>query len=287
MALRDLIKFLGPGWLVKDEIEPADTPLEVDNRVLYSIARVQDAYVEQATLGTLAAYPGGDGALVGYPGVGAPEDALPYLGRDAQIIRGPGETREQYEARLQRAKDDWQAAGISWTLLEQLRAYCTPHAVRVRVVNYHRNYYQIDRDGSRSWSKGMTWNWDNSPSTDWAQFWVHIYVTTGSPTQPWQRLPNIGDPSLWNNAIGSPGYTIGSTATPDDVSTVRSIVRTWKPEGSRCIRICVIFRDDAPAFELDALSPPAPDGQWGKASKNVGGVQVYSRSTDAIYWTGT
>lgn len=275
LTFQDVIKFLGPKWLVRDKIRLEDgTVIETDSRLFTTIARYFNAYRDRVATGIASRFPGG----------GAPEDALPYIGRDHGIFRGPTEAQAAFELRLQRAKDDARKLGIAWSMLQQTRAYCSPHAVRVRVVNEHANYYQIDRDGTESRGKGLDWDWSAAAATEWSRFWLLIWMTDETPKKPWDRLPNIGDPLLWENAIGTQGYTIGSTATPGDVAAIRSIVRACKPEASRCIKIIIIFRDDAPAFELDATAPPAPDGLWGHASKNVGGVQVYSRSTDAIYW---
>lgn len=273
LPIRTMVPFLGPPWLTRERFLIGDVEIESDNRVLYTTGTFFDTQVDRVVRGVIARYPGG----------GAPEDALPYIGRDDGIIRGPEEVRESYEARLVRSIDDWRTAGIAWSMLEQLRAYCTPHAVRVRIVNEHGNYYQIDRDGSRSRSKGLAWNWDDHPER-WARFWVHLYMTDESPSKPWAPLAGLGDANLWGGEVGDPAITMSSTARTSDVAAVRSIVRSWKPAGSRCVKVCIIFVDDAAAFELDAIAPPAPDGTWGWPSANVGGVQVATRSTDAIYW---
>lgn len=271
-----MVKLLGPKWLVKDKVTVNGVETETDSRILHTLALYLDAFNDRVLRGIRARLPGG----------GSTEDSLPYIGRDRQVARGPSESRSTYEGRLQRAIDDWRVAGTAWSVMEQIRGYCSPHAIRVRIVNEHANFYQIDRDGTRSRGKDTSWNWSDEPEK-WSRFWVIIYPTTDSPQQPWARSPNWGDPELWGGAWGTPGYTWGSTATPDDVASVRKIVRTWKPAGSRCINIIIVFQDDAEAFEVDATAPPAPDGTWGNWSKNVGGVQIPARSQDAIYWDGT
>lgn len=267
-SIRKLIPALGPAWLTKDQVQGEET----DSRMLYPGALVSDALLERARLGTRARFPGG----------GAPEDALAYIGRDRSIIRGPSESREAYEARLQRAIDDHRVRGNPWALMEQVRGYCSPHAIRCRTVDEHGNWRTIDRDGTRSTYRASAWDWDGSTlSAAWARFWLLIYPTTGTPKQPWDREGTWGDGATW----GDDGETLGSTATPDDVQAIRSIVRTWKRAGSRCLWILVVFDDTA--FDPADTAPPLPDGTWGDWSMNSGGVQVPTRSTDAIYWKGT
>lgn len=268
ITFRRLVKLLGPKWLVRDEVTAHGETKKVDSRVLFTVALYFDATRDRVKRGIAARFPGG----------GSTADSLHYIGRDRQTVRGPSEPVETFVLRLQRAIDDWRVAGTAWSVLEQIRAYCYPHAVRVRVVNNHGNYYQIDRDGTRSRGKGLAWNWDAQP-TFWSRFWVEIYVDDGSP---WVDTPVWGSEDEW----GGVDYTWGSTALHGDVAAIQKIVRARKPLFARCVNIIVIFDDEAVAFELDATAPPAPDGTWGIASKNVGGVQVPSRSDDAIYWDG-
>ncbi len=271
MSLRSLISLLGPKWLTRDVLTDASgEQTETDSRVLWPLSLYFDATVDRITAGIKARFPGG----------GATADSLMYLGRDRQIVRGPNEPRAAYEVRLQRAIDDWRLAGNAWAVLEQLRAYCTPHLVRVSLVNNHGRWRTIERDGSRTRDNTSAWNWDGSTS-QWSRYWILIHVTTGSPPMPWDRLPQSwGSGSTW----GVPGVTWGSTATPEDVQAIRRIVTTWKHAGSRCVNICICFND---TLGPDATSPPGPDGTWSHWSKNVGGVQVPARHGSAVYWKGS
>lgn len=272
-GLRTIIRKLGPGWLVRDSVTlPDGTTLEVDNRVLYAIALLYDALITRIQLGVKARF----------PGAGATEDSLVYIGRDRLIARGPAETREVYEGRLPGAIDKHRTRGNAWRMMEQIRAYCSPHAVRVRVWTERGKVYTLDRDESTSVVRTTDWDWDGSALEDaWARFWVLIYVTTDATPQPWQRI-TWGQPGLqW----GTSGYTWGSTASPADVQAIRNIVEAWKMEGSHCQYIMVVFDDTE--FDPTDTAPPLPDGTWGPWSKNSGGTQVATRSDKAIYWPGT
>ena len=80
---------------------------------------------------------------------------------------------------------------------------------------------------------------------------------------------------------GEAAYSWGTTATANEVATVKFLVNDWKPAGTRCVNIIIAF--DSSSF--DPLAPE-PDGLWGQWSKNVGGVQVPSRLDTARYWDG-
>ena len=273
MSFLALLRTLGPEWLVGDEITEANgTKTKTDSRILGPIALLLDA--ERQSLR--------DGVRARMPGV-APLDALSYIGGALKILRGPEEGEDAYRARLIRGIDDLRQLGIAWGMLEQIRGYCTPHAVRVRLVNNHGNMYTIDRDGSRSIDRHTAWNWDGDTAA-WARFWVLIYMTTGSPQKPWAQVDSWGDVGLtW----GTEGKTWGSTATPADVFSIRRIVRDWKPSGSTCVSIIPVFNDTA--FDPSDTAPPLPDGTWHTWGRYgvTPGRKTPARSSDAIYWRGT
>ena len=289
--LRNRVKFLGPPWLTSDKIRmPDGTEKDSDSRLLYSVALMFDALRARLHYGMLARTPDF-----------APEDALPYVGKGLDMPRGPSEPLESYRARLKGGIDDKRLCGTAWPMMRQIRGYCTPHAVRVRIVNEKGHFYTIDRDGSMSRYRYSSWNWDNAtvlakllkltrvraggslgPALPWGRFWVIIYPTTGSPTQPWQRDGTWGDGSVWGEDPG----TWGSTATVGDVFAIRRIVRRWKPDGSRCVSIIISFDDTA----FDPASSPLPDGTWkdhAKFDPAHPGRMVPARNPNAIYWGGT
>lgn len=269
-GLRTMIRKLGPGWLVKDQITLADgSTVEVDNRVLYAVLVLYDALIQRAKLGIKARF----------PGAGATADSLRYIGRDRLILRGPAEARDIYEARLRGAVEKHRTRGNAWRLMEQIRAYCSPHEVRIRVWTDRGKVYTLDRDGTESVNRETDWNWDGLFGVDgvWSRFWVIIYPTTGSPRQPW-------DQPLWG-AVNWGEFTWGSTATLADVQAIRAIVETWKPEGTHCRNIIIAFGDAD--FDPEDAAPPLPDGTWGPVSENEGGEQVPTRNENAAYWPGT
>jgi len=280
MRFRDIIKKLGPGWLVRDVITmPDGSNVEVDSRLFRAVMTWWDVRATRLKLGLYAALPGL-----------APADALSYIGNRLGIERGPEEPRASYEYRLQRGIDDKRVAGNAWALLEQIRGYCTPHAVRVRIVNEHGHWYTIDRDGTRSRYRNSTWDWDGASARaelfgtriPWSRFWVLIYPTTGSPKEPWDRDGTWGNGELWGDNLET--ETWGSTASPADVLAIQRIIQRWKPAASRCVSAIIVF-DDA-AFDPADTSPPLADGTWKNCGRYgvVAGRKTVARSVDAIYW---
>ena len=109
----------------------------------------------------------------------------------------------------------------------------------------------------------------------WSRFWVVIY-----PNGLWTAGPKWGDVGF---TYGMPGKTWGSTATRDEVVSVQSIVRDWKPAGTRCVNIIIAF--DNTSFDPTVARDGAglPDGTWGNWGKLVGGVWLPARLSTARF----
>lgn len=242
--------------------------------VLSSLAELKEGAVERAYQGLQARFPSTE-----LP------SALSSLGRDRKIVRGINEPATSYAERLVRWLDDHRVRGNPFALMGQLRAYCQAD-VRIRTVDASGNWFTLERDGSRAWMlKQLNWDWDGKPrSPYWSRFWVIIYPT--SDGQPWAKMtPTIGVDGPWGDTIGAPGYTIGTTATPEQIASLRSIIREWQPDGTRCEWVIIAF-DDA-SFDPEGISPPNPDGNWGAFGKYDGsGNYVKARLDSARYIRG-
>ena len=90
----------------------------------------------------------------------APDDALPYIGRDRQITSGPAEPIDSYRRRLQGAFSAWQWAGTEKAIIDQLEAYGFDSPV---IVENHE------------WSVEYPHDSDN-----WSRFWVILTEGTHS-----------------------------------------------------------------------------------------------------------
>jgi hypothetical protein len=209
-----------------------------------------------------------------------PPDALIYHGRDRGIRRGLNESAANYRARLLLWIQAWRGAGVGAAMLDQIAGYLTPKATRLRIWTQVGVIYSRAADGTFSIARVAPnlWNWDDEPSL-WARFWVIIDSFAGVP---WERDGTWGDGETWGE--GPASGTWGSTATQEEVASIRAIVADWKPAAAVCKNIIVSF--DADAFAADDASPPLPDGTWAHWSKNAAGDQVPARDDRAIYWDG-
>jgi hypothetical protein len=165
-----------------------------------------------------------------------PPSALPYLGDGRSMPRYPIDTDETYTARLRDAWETWKNAGTTTCIENQLAALGLTAEVKDRTT--------------------PGWNWD-ADVDNWSRFYV---VITGHPWSRWLW----GDGTLWGQR------TWGSTATLDEVRSVRALVRKWKPAHVICEYIIVV---------LDGVTWAAeqPDGTWDNPA---------NRSRAAIYWRG-
>lgn len=235
----------------------------------YALDLVADAYIQRVYEGLLARFPST-----------APSDALPLLGRDRRVRRGRNESDASYRARLLRWLDDRRAWGTPFAMLQKLAEYMGDgHGVSMRLVTDRGSWYSRDANGAESYVLDAgNWDWDGSPATEWARFWLIIYPgTLWTPTPAWGTVG-----TTW----GSTPFSWGSTATGDEVASIRAIVDEWKMAGSRCVSIIIAF--DPASFDPASLpgAPNMPDGTWHQPSKNVAGTQVPNRLGTAIYWNG-
>lgn len=263
MSFRDSIIRIAPPWLQGT----------VGSKLLYSVGAVLDALADATIFGVKARMPGE-----------CPPEAYAHIGADRIIVRGFDETDAAHAIRLRRFLDDHKQRGNPWALMRQVQGYLSGHAVKLRTVDNSGNWYTLNADGTPGGvvqASPNNWNWDGN-SASWCRFWLIIYP----PADLWTEGPNN-----WGDAAG-PNWgagtkTWGSTATVEQVTTIREIVRAWMPAHAKCQNIIIAF--DPASFNPSAapFSAGMPDGQWGNWSKNVAGTQVPSRLGTARYWNGT
>jgi hypothetical protein len=250
-----------PAWLTTGEGELVGYALDV----------VKDAFVERLRLGLMARLPYNDpnGATT------APADALAAMGRDRKVVRGINESDASYAGRLLAWLDDRKTAGNPFALMQKLAEYTGPGPM-FRTVDNRGNWYTRAVDGERSFLLDQgNWDWDGDTDR-WSRFWVIIY-----PNGLWTEGLAWGDVgAVW----GEEEQTWGSTATAEQVQTIRSLVADWKPAGTRCKNIIIAF--DNADFDPEGFAGSLPDGLWGRWAKKTGGLYVTARNPDARYWDG-
>lgn len=259
-VFRDSVKNVCPPWLQG----------YWGYRFMYSIGIQLDAVAETLRQGVLARMPGYGTA-----------DALPYLGNDKQILRGANESEESFIARLQAAWTTWGTAGNAISVIKSLLGYVSPNTPVIRYVtegldelgNPIADWVTIE-DGSVTFYRASPSNWDwDGGDPNW-RFWIITYFTAGFTQKTWDDGHFYDDGTSW-------GCAEPSTVAED----IRSIVSKMKAAGSECVNIIVSWN----ISDFDPTSAPGapmPDGTWGRLSRNVGGTQVPTRNTNALYFKG-
>jgi hypothetical protein len=248
---------------------------------LYSLATLGDTLYQMAV----------EAARVRFPS-SAPDDALPYHGRDRGVARGPEETRDQYVARLLAWRDTAKRVGHAHRIIQNVQDYDLGNLggslPSVTLVTNTGTWFVLDSTGTITRTVSLpgpsNWDWDSRPDL-WDRFWIVLYADEwefGNPPQQWARDGTWGDGELWGNDGTS---TIGSTATPVQVQEIRQRVADAQGADARCVSIIISFDDTA--FKPDS-SGTLPDGLWEHHGKIDGmGNVVIARSEDALYWDGT
>lgn len=259
MGFREIIRDISPPWLRRPWGE----------RFLYAPGLVLDLITSWAFEGLSARFPDE-----------APEDALPFIGRDRVVRRGFNEPDDVYKQRLKAWLDAHQRDGNPFALLEEIKAYLYGYAVRLRYVNDRGTWFSIYEDGTYEVvRKAFNWDWDGKyPTQARTRFWIIIYpLATGL----WDIQGIYGDGKRWGD-----GRTWGTTATRDQVKSIQAIVDEKKTAGSRCPYVIIAF-DDTSFDPAASPGPPLPDGEYGTWGKDAAGVRVRSRLSTARYWKGT
>lgn len=259
-TFRAIRRFVTPAWLRTGDGE----------LIGYALDLMRDAMAEAWRLGLLIRFPQQD--PTGTPG---PEDAISAMGRDRRVQRGINETTTAYAARLKNWLVYRRTCGGAFSLLRQIVFYCGT-GTACKTVDVRGNWFQIDANGVETYSLNTAnWNWDDYVGTRrWGRFFVIVYPGSlwNTTTHDW------GDADLdWDDD----DLAWGSTITPNQATTLRSIVNDYKPAGTRCQGIILAF--DAASFNS---ASPEPDGTYGRWSKTVDGVRVASRLSTARYLSG-
>lgn len=254
---RDLARFLLPGNYTEEGTD--------GEKITYSLTRLVDAFYDIDRAGLEARFP----SLAG-------DSALALIGGDRQIPRGRAEASANYAQRLiaWRYPRGHRVRGNAFALLEQISAYFGG-GFKLSTVDTHPLQYVREADGTESAATyGPPWDWDGPVAFGrWARFWIFVDGTNLiTPT------PDYGDPALYGGSLGNTAYALGhGGVSADDVNAIRRLFRgrSWNPAGTRAEWAIVSFDG----------SDPAPDGTWGRWSKDDGtGNYVAARDPAFRYW---
>lgn len=237
---RDAIRSYVPPWL-------SDRPTSgktVGFRVVWTVASVFDAFMDHLVQGLKASW----------PGLGT-ETALPYIGRSRGILRGPGETVDQYVARLIEWLDTWRGAGGAEAIARQIKSYLVGHPnvgiTSVKVITRSGYWVILDSAGNVTRTTAA-WDWDGTSHPERAGYWSEIWIVVYAPTL-WAHSPVFG-----TRTVGSLG--IGHEVNRADYEALRGLINTWKSAHTK-VR-AVIWTTSSTLF--DPTTPASlPDGSWG------------------------
>jgi len=140
-----------------------------------------------------------------------PPDALALVGSERHLPQYPGESYDQYFARVWGAWEIWEQAGSDIGIIAQYAAY----GATCEVIN--------------NWD----WDWDGHPEK--SRTW-HMLTDHG-----------IGAPLvLGDGHILGGGSTLGSSASADQVRAARTIARTFRAGHIPVEYIVVVLDDSSP-----------------------------------------
>lgn len=202
-----------------------------------AFGRLKDRLIARAKEAVKSAYP-----------EHAPADALPYIGGDVMLERGPTESEESYRARLGAAFDAWRYAGTKKGLLEYALAPA--------------GFTNADTITNREWAKlgGVP---PDGNTARWARFWVVLAIPHGITLN-----------GLWGDSgkkWGEKGTRWGSSASDATIATIRRLITTWSPANARCLGVFLVAGDST---EIDAV----PAEPWAEGSATFGGERC-------IFWS--
>jgi hypothetical protein len=233
---RKLFRWLVPGWLSTGEGE----------KVLYSLSRVQDAYLTLQRARLEARFPSRTGS-----------SCNARTGLDRGIRRGRNETNAHYAQRLigWRGRRGHQVRGNAFALLNQVSEYFG--GVRCYTIDVKGTRNERAADGAETTTFGNAWNWDGvwvygEPAY---RYWLVIDLST-APGAPYSAYPPVGDPTLWGGVVGATDISLGIEGMrPDDAVAIDGLQappHSWKPAGTH------------PEYVIYSLTgaDPVPDGTW-------------------------
>ncbi len=184
-------------------------------KLLWVIGVAVDSLADQTAAGVRTRFPG------------FVSDALPLIGRDRRIVRGPGESDANYAGRLLRWWDDHARRGGPYALLEQLFRFFGANIVQSDLVYHSGTRYVLDTLGTIT-RDVIAWGADGTAL--WAQAWLfyrldaHPGVLTEEEIAAYKAIPdawNAGHVLRIENVLVWPGvelwgYPSGTWGDPVD-----------------------------------------------------------------------
>lgn len=225
MGFQESITALAPPWLLNTN----------GRALLRTFGTMLDNLMTQLKSGIEARFPNT-----------APDDALPYIGKDRLLEQGPLESNDAFRARLQGAIPAHQNRGGPRTLLTELAGYLSGgNNPRLALVSDRAVWHDYDwTTGTVTRTDvGTNWNWDGL--SRWWRGWV-IIDGSAFGWVPWLSGQGVQLDT---------GFVMGSTAPLSTVDGIKRLVQRWKPGNVYVARIVVTF---VPNYFRSTVSPLGP-----------------------------
>ena len=278
---RDMLSRIVPWWLSDRDRVTEGT--NVGFRYLWVVAASVDALLDRMIESTLAAWPG--------KGTYTALDRFIAPGRG--MIRGIGETDEDFAARLLLWLDRSRELGSARSIVRAVHEYLEDRPTVVFVSRSKDdngtfvppNYTKIENGVVTTIQGTITnaWDWDSvshpERAGNWWDFWLIIYKTTPAPQWP-VRVGTFG--TDWQ--FGGDTLGIGHGCTREEVDAVRWLISYHKSASAYCRSI--IWIDDPANFDI-VTGTGLPNGNWGAWGTTGSGARVRSdRNPGFRYWEG-
>lgn len=280
IRFQELLAAIVPWWLSdRDKVDPGKN---VAYRFLWVVATSVDAMIDRLVESRFAAF----------PGLGTPT-ALERIAEGRGMIRGIGETDEDFAARLLLWLDRARELGSARSIVRAVHEYLEDRPTVVFVSRSKDdngtivppNYTKIE-NGVISTIPGTlanAWDWDSvshpERAGNWWDFWLIVYKTTPAPQWP-VRVGTFG--TDW--AFGDDQLGIGHGCSREEVDAVRRLVAYHKSASAYCRSI--IWIDDPASFDI-TTGTGLPNGNWGAWGTTGSGARVLSdRNLNFRYWEG-
>ena len=256
---RDYAQIIAPSWLQR----------WWGQRFMYSLGIEWDAFTQATTDGVRARCPGAPDT---------PPDALAYIGRDRQLVRGALESDAGFADRCRTAFDAWPRAGSLEGVLRQIQSLYSPISVSGLGVGGQNGSYRTwctitTTGGPDSYSAGdpTAWDWDGDPSK-WSRAWwiIHVSSVTWPPA-------NLGAVLI----LGASNWCLGLQVPKARVDDLQVVLARWKSAGT--IAQAILTYDATWPNPAAPAGPNYPDGTWGNLHTWDGAVSKPSRYASARY----
>jgi len=185
-------------------------------------------------------------------------DALPYIGADRKIIRGPNEPSDVYASRLATWLDAHRLRGNPYVLLEQLYLYYAPNNFPIELVYASSGLqFSLAVDGTITYAF-TAWREPDGDLARWARWRLFYHWPVPiPPAGQWDSLTETWDlpATLWDSGLSA-----------EQAAEVLAVPQAWN--AAHCLGTVVLLSPGAELWDFPA-STWDDGGTWDGAGDIV------------------